>query len=209
MTTAQIRAIIEPRKYRRQFDRGVKLYVVEMLNMLDIMYPDAEFEEALDIQNAIIRIGGARHIASDRIIYERLLPRAEADRAKRKGEAPPPWYSAMRLQKEACEQAELMVMEAALFLERLARRGAKVAMKDGRGISNKFIARVRQEGYLIANENEYEYRGGMVIARYKVAGKKSVEPRVIAVDCPTWLRTAGFIKVWPPKEIESGVHRIE
>lgn len=209
MTTAQIRAIIEPRKYRRQFDRGVKLYVVEMLNMFDIMYPDAEFEEALDIQNAIIRIGGARHIASDRIIYERLLPRAEADRAKRKGEAPPPWYSAMRLQKEACEQAELMVMEAALFLERLARRGAKVAMKDGRGISNEFIARVRQEGYLIANENEYEYRGGMVIARYKVAGKKSVEPRVIAVDCPTWLRTSGYIKVWPPKELESGVHRIE
>lgn len=209
MTTAQIRAIIEPRKYRRQFDRGVKLYVVEMLNMFDIMYPDAEFEEALDIQNAIIRIGGARHIASDRIIYERLLPRVEADRAKRKGEAPPPWYSAMRLQKEACEQAELMVIEAALFLERLARRGAKVAMKDGRGISNEFIARVRQEGYLIANENEYEYRGGMVIARYKVAGKKSVEPRVIAVDCPTWLRTSGYIKVWPPKELESGVHRIE
>lgn len=209
MTTAQIRAIIEPRKYRRQFDRGVKLYVVEMLNMLDIMYPDAEFEEALDIQNAIIRIGGARHIASDRIIYERLLPRAEADRAKRKGEAPPPWYSAMRLQKEACEQAELMVMEAALFLERLARRGAKVAMKDGRGISNEFIARVRQVGHLIANKNEYEYRDGMVIAWYKVAGKKSVEPRVIAVDCPTWLRTVGYIKVWPPKELESGVHRIE
>lgn len=209
MTTAQIRAIIEPRKYRRQFDRGVKLYVVEMLNMLDIMYPDAEFEEALDIQNAIIRIGGARHIASDRIIYERLLPRAEADRAKRKGEAPPPWYSAMRLQKEACEQAELMIMEAALFLERLARRGAKVAMKDGRGISNEFIARVRQGGHLIANKNEYEYRDGMVIAWYEVAGKKSVEPRVIAVDCPTWLRTVGYIKVWPPKELESGVHRIE
>lgn len=209
MTTAQIRAIIEPRKYRRQFDRGVKLYVVEMLNMLDIMYPDAEFEEALDIQNAIIRIGGARHIASDRIIYERLLPRAEADRAKRKGEAPPPWYSAMRLQKEACEQAELMVMEAALFLERLARRCAKVAMKDGRGISNEFIARVRQGGHLITNKNEYEYRDGMVIAWYKVAGKKSVEPRVIAVDCPTWLRTFGYIKVWPPKELESGVHRIE
>lgn len=176
MTTAQIRAIIEPRKYRRQFDRGVKLYVVEMLNMLDIMYPDAEFEEALDIQNAIIRIGGARHIASDRIIYERLLPRAEADRAKRKGEAPPPWYSAMRLQKEACEQAELMVMEAALFLERLARSGAKVAMKDGRGISNEFIARVRQGGHLIANKNEYEYRDGMVIAWYKVAGKKKRRP---------------------------------
>lgn len=49
----------------------------------------------------------------------------------------------------------------------------------------------------------------MVIARYKVAGQKSVEPRVIAVDSPTRLRTAGFIKVWPPKEIESGVRRIE
>lgn len=82
-------------------------------------------------------------------------------------------------------------------------------MKDGRGISNKFIARARQEGYLIANNNEYEYRDGMVIARYKVAGQKSVEPRVIAVDCPTWLRTSGYIKVWPPKELESGVHRIE
>lgn len=45
-------------------------------------------------------------------------------------------------------------------------------MKDGRGISNEFIARVRQEGYLIANGNEYEYRSGMVIAWYKVAGKK-------------------------------------
>lgn len=46
-------------------------------------------------------------------------------------------------------------------------------MKDGRGISNKFIARARQEGYLIANKNEYEYRDGMVIARYKVAGQKA------------------------------------
>ena len=125
MTIAQIRAIIEPRKYRRQFDRGIKLYALDMLNMLDTMYPYAEFEEALDIQNAIIRIGGARHIASDRIIYERLLPRAEAERAKRKGEAPPPWYSAMRLQKEACEQAALMAMEAALFLERLAKGGCE------------------------------------------------------------------------------------
>lgn len=125
MTIAQIREIIEPRKYRRQFDRGVKLYALDMLNMLDTMYPYAEFEEALDIQNAILRIGGARHIASDRIIYERVLPRAEAERAKRKGEAPTPWYSAMRLQKEACEQAAFMVMEAALFLERLAKGGCE------------------------------------------------------------------------------------
>lgn len=209
MTTEQIRAIIEPRKFRSQYDYGVRIYALEILDSVDKAYSGHNFETADSLRIAVNEVKWPRKNNSV-IIYNRLLPGRAAERAIRRQEAPSPWFYAFKLQRDAIYRAKRMIRDAAVLFEKEWQgERTKAIMKDGRGISNEFIARVRQEGYLIANENEYEYRGGMVIARYKVAGKKSVEPRVIAVDCPTWLRTSGYIKVWPPKELESGVHRIE
>lgn len=123
MTTAQIRALIEPQRQRSQFGRGVKVYALEMLNMIDSMKPDKEFKDSDDVYKVVLTIGLAPFLTSDCMIYDRLLPRAQAERAKRKHEAPSPCFYAFNLQRDAIYCAKRMIRDAAVLLEkRMARR---------------------------------------------------------------------------------------
>lgn len=80
-------------------------------------------------------------------------------------------------------------------------------MKDGRGISNAFIKRVYDNGDIIANGTRYLHIDGIVWRCVKETsnnGETEMRRYAIAVACPKWLRSQGFIKIWPPQPAERG-----
>lgn len=121
MTTAQVRAVIGARKFRKQLDRGIRLIALDLLEILDEENPNAVFSGVDDLYIAIDEIGIEFYSAN--ILYEKLLPRAEADRSIRRGYPPAPWYRYSSLLEYARLRACDMIIEAALFIERLEMLG--------------------------------------------------------------------------------------
>lgn len=119
MTTVQIRAIIEQRKFRSQYDHGVRIYALEILDRVDKAYSWHNFETADSLLTAVTEVEWPRKNNSV-IIYNRLLPGRAAERAIRRQEAPAPWYSDDNLEFSALCRAVDMICNAARFIERLS-----------------------------------------------------------------------------------------
>lgn len=119
MTTVQIRAIIEQRKFRSQYDRGVRIYALEILDRVDKAYSWHNFETEDSLLTAVTEVEWPRKNNSV-IIYNRLLPGRAAERAIRRQEAPAPWYSDNNLEFSALCRAVDMICNAARLIERMS-----------------------------------------------------------------------------------------
>lgn len=119
MTTEQIRAIIEPRKFRSQYERGAMIYALEILDMVDKAYWGYNFETADSLCTAATEVKWPTKNNSE-IIYNRLLPRRAAERAIRRQEAPAPWYSDNKLEFSALCRAWDMICNTARLIERMS-----------------------------------------------------------------------------------------
>lgn len=119
MTTEQIRAIIEPRKFRSQYERGARIYALEILDRVDKAYSGHNFETAGSLWVAVNEVKWHRKNNSE-IIYNRLLPRRAAERAIRRQEAPAPWYSDNNLEFSALCRAGGMICNTARLIERMS-----------------------------------------------------------------------------------------